>query len=381
MKSITRAIVLTIFLALSARAELRLTDLGKLGNTLEGSALFGVNVLSINSRGEIIGNGSNSNVLQQAFYYEHGTFQSLGTNPCMAASINDAGQIVGSRMVLVTNVWYSIAGGATGTNVGYAQQPVIFTDGVPVNLFQGVNYGDAMGINDSGEIVGSVSVSNGMAYGFAYQNGSITDLGDGFSPTAINNRGDIAGQSRSFQLTVHPALYYDGQTHDLGTLGGASGSATAINDLDEIVGWCETVSNTEPHAFLYRQGRMQDLGAFGALPSIPGIRGPISYSYAYAINDWGEIVGMSSTTNGQHAFLYANGTMLDLNDLVKLTHINGPPDRPVPPGRSHDAPGFVSLFAAYGINDLGQIVGEGNYWDGKQVSIHVFLLDAFGRDR
>lgn len=381
MKSLTRAAILVMFLSLSGRAELRLTDLGKLGNTLEGSALFGVNVLSINSRGEIIGNGSNSNVLQQAFYYQHGTFQSLGTNPCMAASINDAGQIVGSRMVLVTNVWYSVPGGATGTNVGYAQQPVIFSHGLAINLFPGVNYGDAMGINNSGEIVGSVSISNGVAHGFAYQNGSITDLGNGFAAMAVNNRGDIAGQIRSFQLTVDPALYHDGQAQDLGTLGGASGSATAINDLDEIVGWCETVSNTEPHAFLYRQGRMQDLGAFGALPAIAGVRGPISYSYAYAINDWGEIVGVSSTTNGSDAFLYANGTMLDLNDLVKLTQINGPTDRPIPPGRSHSPPGFVNLFAAYGINDFGQIVGEGNYWDGKQVSVHVFLLDAFGRYR
>ena len=47
---------------------------------------------------------------------------------------------------------------------------------------------------------------------------------------------------------------------DLGTLGGASAEANAINDQGGIVGW-STLANGRQHAFLYRAGRMRDLGA------------------------------------------------------------------------------------------------------------------------
>ena len=40
-------------------------------------------------------------------------------------------------------------------------------------------------------------------------------------------------------------------------------------------------------------------------------------SYAYGVNDSGEIVGYSWLANGgQSAFLYDDGTMLDLNSLL-----------------------------------------------------------------
>jgi len=377
-------VAIILILATSVQAEFRLINLGTLGGVLPP----GVNRVAINDRGEIIGNGLSTNGIQHAFYYCDGAFRGLSTNPWTAAVINDAGQIVGSRWVLVTNIWFSSPGGpAVSTNVAFAQQPVIFSHGLPVNLFQGVNYGDAMGINDNGEIVGSVSLNGGLAHGFAYQNGLTTDLGSGFMATGINNRGDIVGQGFPFPV---PWLYHDGLTEELGTLGGTSGLPTAINDLDEIVGWSATTSNAETHAFLYRNGTMTDLGTLGALPYI-------RYSTAWAINNWGQIVGTTTTTNGEHAFLYQDGTMTDLNDLIKLTHINGLPgfltvtsaDGIKVTGlndlvkRTHinSPPGFLTLTSADGINDRGQIVGEGLFWDGKNVTTHVFLLDLHPEDR
>ena len=45
----------------------------------------------------------------------------------------------------------------------------------------------------------------------------------------------------------------------LGTLGGATSVATAINDLDEVVGSSQTATG-QTHAFLWRDGHMTDLG-------------------------------------------------------------------------------------------------------------------------
>jgi len=255
------SVAIIMLLAISVQAEFRLINLG----ILDGVLPPGVNRVAINDRGEIIGNGLSTNGIQHAYCYSQGAFRCLSTNPWTAAAINDAGQIVGSRWVLVTNIWFSSPGGPpVSTNVAFAQQPVLFRNGLPVNLFPGVNYGDAMGINDNDEIVGSVSLNNGLAHGFANQNGLITDLGSGFMATGVNNLGDIIGQSFTFSLVVHPLLYHDGLTQDLGTLGGSTGLPTAINDLGEIVGWSTTTSNAETHAFLYSQGRMQDLGTLAA---------------------------------------------------------------------------------------------------------------------
>jgi len=378
-------VAIIVLLANSVQAEFRLINLGTLGGVLPP----GVNRVAINDRGEIIGNGLGTNGIQHAFYYSDGAFRRLSTNPWTAAAINDAGQIVGSRWVLVTNIWFSSPGGPpVSTNVAFAQQPVIFRNGLPVNLFPGVNYGGAMGINDKGEIVGSVSLNGNLAHGFAYRNGLITDLGSGFMATGINDFGDVIGQSFTFSLVVHPLLYHDGLTQDLGTLGGTTGLPTAINDLDEIVGWSTTTSNAETHAFLYRNGTMTDLGTLGNWPDIPGT---LSYSTASAINNWGQIVGTSTTTNGEHAFLYQDGTMTDLNGLVKLTHISGLPgfltstsadginvtdlNDLVKLTHINGPPGFLILTSADGINDRGQIVGEGPFWDGKHVTTDVFLLD------
>ncbi|HEX6686261.1 MAG TPA: hypothetical protein VF062_26050 [Candidatus Limnocylindrales bacterium] len=121
---------------------------------------------------------------------------------------------------------------------------------------------------------------------------------------------------------------------DLGTLAGGYSHARAINDRGEVVG----VSAVEDsvHAFLWRDGRMTDLGTLGG-----------RFSVASDINDRGEVVGYSSTANGAlHAFLWRDGHMTDLGTV-------GPQD---------------SASAATGINDRGDIVGQ---TDGPD-NLHAF---------
>lgn len=110
---------------------------------------------------------------------------------------------------------------------------------------------------------------------------------------------------------VPPGTAYAGPTPtyhavDLGTLGGSWSMARAINGRDEVVGF-SGMAGGENHPFLWRQGRMIDLGV------LPGSTG---FGVATGINDRGEVVGVSETASGSmHAFLWYGGHMTDLGTL------------------------------------------------------------------
>ncbi len=424
-------LAMIMLLTIPVKAEFKLINLGTLGGDTSSAS-------AINDRGEIVGWSQTPDGMLHAFCYWNGLLRSLNSNPCTATAINDAGQIVGSSLTPSTNmliiapplpppltniippiippftnpivilptnpivirhtnpivilpttiltlstntaaeevavtVSHQILNSSsttnlpTMTNIFYIPHPALFRRGSLANLFPGTNSGFASGINNRSEIVGSVNMNGGPTHAFIYRNGLTTDLGNGVAASGINNRGDVVGfsstppQSGGYSqlISEHPFLYRHGLMHDLGTLGGSLGQATAINDLAEVVGWSTTTSNAEIHAFLYRNGKMTDLGTLGSAPSYG--YGTQPYSSALAINNWGQIVGSSATANGMHAFLYRNGMMTDLNDLVTLTYVNGPV-------------GFLTLTSARGINDLGQIVGEGVFWDGAQETTRAFLM-------
>src|SRR2546428_9681692 len=68
---------------------------------------------------------------------------------------------------------------------------------------------------------------------------------------------------------------------DLGTMGGVSSSANAINNRGQVLGTITlTPDNTTWHAFLWQDGGMTDLGTLGG-----------RQVSAVALNDVGQIVG------------------------------------------------------------------------------------------
>jgi probable HAF family extracellular repeat protein len=129
----------------------------------------------------------------------------------------------------------------------------------------------------------------------------ITLGGDVSFARAINNRGEVVGESRTKFGEIHAFLWKAGRMRDLGTLGGGVSRALAINDSGAIVGWAATRS-TKPsisHAFVWTNGRMIDLWS-----------GKSHSSFAVAINNLGVIGGTYTDKDGIQRGCYwdAQGT-------------------------------------------------------------------------
>lgn len=156
---------------------------------------------------------------------------------------------------------------------------------------------------------------------------SVIDLGTlggaTSSANAINNRGQVVGGAKTAADTSHAFLYECGRMIDLGTLGGLSSRADAINDKGHVVGNFD--AGDMHHAFLYSGTNMVDLGTIAGMST-----------QARGINNSDQVVGFG-TVLGQvvHGFLYCGGTIVDLNVVLG------------------------GVCSPRGINDLGEIVGQG----------------------
>ncbi len=244
-------------------------------------------------------------------------------------------------------------------------------------------------INNLGQLVGTAQLTGGLgSHAFLYSNGVMTDLGTlgGTISNAdwINDSGQAVGQAFVNSLTFH-AFLFDTAMHDLGTLGGADSEAKGINNKGQIAGVSDTAGNANGGAFLYSGGVMTNLGSLGGQLSVAlainnngqivgssELAGGATHAFLYdgtmhdlgtlggtsvanAINDSGQVVGyFSPTATTLRAFLYMNGTMTDLNSLLM-------------PG---SLPSGVSLAAATGINNAGQITAKGSDGLGYVLSPH-----------
>jgi probable HAF family extracellular repeat protein len=172
------------------------------------------------------------------------------------------------------------------------------------------------GINNKGDAVGLAQTADGETHAFHYSAGRLLDLSASAgldNASVINDRGQIAGQHEG-----RAYVYLDGA---LEFFGPPDTGVSDINERGDIVG-AAVFDGDEPHAYLYSQGKMTDLGGLGG-----------GFSTASAINDLGTIVGYGIAGDGrQRAFMVDAGVMTDIG-------------------------GLAGTSAAFDINNHGQAVG------------------------
>ena len=201
---------------------------------------FSTGARGINSFGDVVGFYQATSGVVNGFSYSGGLFTPLtfpGASVTFAEGINDFGKIVGFR----NNDGFLYAGGA-------------FT---ALPRPSGAFWSQPSDINNSDAIVGSFGDLAGT-HGFHYQDGVFTTLdapnsstsnGKDTSAMGINNSGVIVGGYYQSDWMHHGFVYEDGIFYTFDIPGASYTIATGVNDHGDIVGYYLDASD-DCHGFL-----------------------------------------------------------------------------------------------------------------------------------
>lgn len=338
-RTITKAVCFSGALAMTCQAEpprYRIADLG----ALDGRHSVG---WSVNDAGQVVGQSSAENgEATHAFLYSEGVMQDLGTFArfrSTANDINESGQVAGT------------------SQTSDSQRAFLYTDGVMLDLGQqtGVlraSAGEA--INNRAEVTGHVATDRGHR-AFIYSDGTMQTIElppetggcdeFRFVGYGINNSTQITGlvprEIPGKRCHDRAYLYSHGSGEmiligdllpDYGTVG------YDINDSGQVVVFA--LKTGDSGAFLYSDGEMARIGGLGFT--------------AWGLNNAGWVVGDTHSGGPEaRAFLYVEGQVYDLNDLVA------------------DMSEWDYLKSAREISDSGYITGVGETASGAS---RAFLL-------
>jgi probable HAF family extracellular repeat protein len=356
-------------------AHYNVTDLGTLG----GAYSFG---LGLNNAGVVAGaaatatqqgdpNSVNPPPPQTAFLWSRGHMISLGTLGTPDLNLNSAagGPNRFNEAAVESETAKLDPNGEDFCYFGTHRQCLgaIWKKGklTPLSTLGGNNTG-ALGLNDSGQVVGFAETTDYDAscstpakpyQTYRFQaviwepNGHIRRQlrpypGDTVSfGFGINNLGQAVGGSGLCSNTDLPPVPMgtrsvlwdrDGTPIDLGGLGGTLSLPSSITDRGDVGGAAsDKDGNLRPYLWTKAWGKMRNLGALH--PDDPVVVAPCCNT----VNNSRQVVGFGIDASGNsYAFLWQHDAMVDLNDLI-------PADSP------------WNLQAAESINDAGQITGYG----------------------
>lgn len=366
-------------------------DLGTLGGTVSSGN-------TINNRGWVMGSSNEATGVQLATVWLYGQQIPLGT---LGGPDSNVFWPVKNNFGLISGI--SENGAPDPLNETFSCPVFNFTSGNSCVAFAwqfgkmtqlpglGGNNSVGGGNNDLGQIVGwaentvhdpTCTSGGGLVqvlqfeaviwqrtYNGAWQVRQLPPLGSDpdSAATAINDLGRAVGISGQCGVAIggvsaiHAVLWQDGKPIDLGNLGSAHGWNTpfAINKYGVIVGFANQTDDIvngslilNPEAFDWtKESGMKPLG------TLPGD----AISEATDINAQGQIVGISARDanfDDQRAFIYQNGHMTPLNNLIG------------------SAGNELFIFNTGGINDRGEIAAQANLVSNGVVTTaaHAVLL-------
>lgn len=328
------AAVLTASNSQAAEPVPPLTDLGTLGGAYSYAQ-------AINNHGVVAGEAQTSDGALHGFIWDaQNGMQDIGTlggSWCNANAINDLGEVAGasetSNGETHAFIWDSVNGMQDLGTLGGTQSL-------------------AYGINNTGQIVGGSYVQGDIEmHPFIWEkNSGLRDLGTfgGVFGVAqsVNDQGDVVGVVAAGDPGGHAFIWNDrlgirylGEL-DLSIAGSINvSSAVSVNASGQVVGWSQAWGGSEPTEDSPGDFGPRASNAFiwdavhGMRPVGEAVSGSF-FKIAQSINRFGQVVGWQTNPDSESAFAWnkVNG-MTDLGSLGGI------------------------VTTAYGINDLGQIVG------------------------
>ena len=260
--------------------QVQLNDIGTLGNNTVAKG--------VNDSGEVLATSNNGSANEMVTYTTQGGLINLGglgeSSSITPTGINDNGVIVG---------YYS----PSSNNF----QPFYYNGNFSEPTISGINYSSAyfQGINANGLIVGNAQGSPEQAFTYQIGNGSVNGYLGSYTTThgyGINNSGDIAGTVGLANGTTEGGVYSASSSSwtTIGILtGGNSSNGAAINNSGEVVGssTIQVGNEIDTHAVSFFANQLHDLGTI-----VGSVR--------------------NSLTGASHGFYYDGHSMIDLNSLL-----------------------------------------------------------------
>ncbi len=271
-------------------------------NTLPGANNRRISASGINNNGAIVGSiGPVSATGLASFISDGNTISDLPITFCnniifcsaSVADINDSGTLA---------IDYDSRLGLVQQSDGTTRQA--FLTRTLLNI----------AINNQDQVVGTGIFSGGFVNGIVSVNGSQrTLIAAGANPNTsfplsrsnandIDDLGNIVGSSgifspstSAFEATLWEDIAQPGVS--LGTLGGNISDALGINNSQQIVGFSTLSDSSTRHAFLWEEGSLIDLNSLVD----PGIGWELTS--AFEINNNGDIIGIGNFNGEQRGFI------------------------------------------------------------------------------